>query len=49
MTDAVEKMSGNPSAGQAYRRSEYAKKKTRHHTKQIAGGLGILGSLFPIR
>ena len=49
LSDAVEKMNKNSSAGQAYRRSEYAKNKTRYHTKQIASGLGILGSLFPIR
>ena len=49
LSDAVEKMNKNSNAGQAYRRSEHAKNKTRYHTKQIAGGLGILGSLFPIR
>ena len=49
LSDAVEKMNRNSGASQAYRRSEHAKKKTRYHTKQIAGGLGVLGSLFPIR
>ena len=45
----AEKTSDNYNASQAYRRSEHAKNKTRYHTKQIAGGLGILGSLFAIR
>ena len=49
LNDYVEKTGKNYSSKQAYRRSEYAKNKTRYHTKQIAGGLGILRSLFPIR
>jgi len=49
LTDYVEKTGKNYGSKQAYKRSEFAKNKSRYHTKQIASGLGILGSLFPIR
>ena len=45
----AEATSKNANSRQAYKMSEFGKKRDRYYVNQIAGGLGALHLLYPIR
>ena len=49
MNTYLEKVSKNANSRQAYKMSETGKRRDRYYVNQIAGGLGALHLIYPIR